>query len=162
MHFHFTYLLIPRDENQLQMSFFLQIFHFSINVKAIFHSAKNSDQKNFSSRTLLLGFLVHFPFGAEIIFRFVRWPVGVTTKPKSYGKTKKSRQNKKATAKQKSRGKTKSHDKAKTTATQNSHSKTKNSRQNKIATTKQKSHGKTKMPRQNEKVMANQKRHGKT
>ena len=47
------YLLLPRDENQLQMSYFLQIFHFSINIKAIFHSAKNSDQTNFSYRTLL-------------------------------------------------------------------------------------------------------------
>ena len=40
-------------------------------------------------------------------------------------------------------GITKIHDKAKTTATQNSHCKMKNSRQNKIATAKQKSHGKT-------------------
>ena len=29
----------------------------------------------------------------------IRWPIGVTAKPKSYGKTKKPRQNKKATAK---------------------------------------------------------------
>ena len=61
-------MLLPRDENQLQMSYFFQIFHLSINIKAIFHSAKSSDQTNFSNRTLLLGFLVHFPLGAEITF----------------------------------------------------------------------------------------------
>ena len=43
-------MLFPRDENQLQMSYFLQIFDFSIIIKAIFHSAKNSDHKNFSNR----------------------------------------------------------------------------------------------------------------
>ena len=53
-------MLLPRDENQLQMSYFLQIIHFSINIKAIFHSAKNSDQTNFSNRTLLPGFFSSF------------------------------------------------------------------------------------------------------
>ena len=37
----------------------------------------------------------------------LQWSIGVTAKPKSYGKTKKPRQNKKATAKQKTHGKTK-------------------------------------------------------
>ena len=32
---------------------------------------------------------------------FLRWPISVTAKPNSRGKTKKTRQNKKATAKQK-------------------------------------------------------------
>ena len=52
---------------------------------------------------------------------------------KSHGKTKKSRQNKKATAKQKSQGKN-----------EKSHGKTKQPRQNKKLTVKQKSHGKIK------------------
>ena len=78
-----------------------------------------------------------------------------------HGKTKKPRQDQKVTAKPRSHGKAKSHDKAKTTAAQNSHSKMKNSRQNKIATAKQKSHGKTKKPRQNKNATTNQKSHGK-
>ena len=61
-----------------------------------------------------------------------------------HGKTRKPRQDQKVMAKPRSQGKTKSHDKAKTTAAQNSHSKMKNSRQNKIATANQKSHGKIK------------------
>ena len=78
-----------------------------------------------------------------------------------HSKTKKPRQNQKVTAKLKSHVKTKSHDKARTTATQNSHSKMKNSRQNKIATAKLKIHGKPKKPWQNKNATANQKSHGK-
>ena len=41
------------------------------------------------------------------LLRQLRWPIGVTAKPKSHGKTKKSWQNQKARANQKSHGKTK-------------------------------------------------------
>ena len=39
-------------------------------LKGVFHSAINSDQTNFSDRKFILGFLVHFPFGARVIFSF--------------------------------------------------------------------------------------------
>ena len=69
----------------------------------------------------------------KILYTLLRWPIGVTAKPKSYGKTKNPWRNKKATAKQKLL------------------------RQNKKATAKQKCHDKLKKPRQNKNLAAKQK-----
>ena len=85
----------------------------------------------------------------KILYTLLRWPIGVTAKPKSYGKTKKRRQNKKATTKQKSHGKTK-----KLRRNKKATAKQKLLWQNKKATAKQKCHGKTKMPRQIKKATA--------
>ena len=75
----------------------------------------------------------------KILYTLLRWPIGVTAKPKSYGKTKNPWRNKKATAKQKLLRQNK-----KATANEKSHGKTKKSRQIKKATAKKKCCGKTK------------------
>ena len=71
---------------------------------------------------------------------------------KCHGRTKKSRQHKKATAKQKLLRQIK-----KATTNQKRHDKPKKPRQNKTATAKLKSHGKPKMPRQNKKATVKKK-----